>query len=662
MLQASGPSLYPVGLGPIMGAGLGGYMQAAPYDEYLRRQQQMQQSLGQIGQTVRAGGWQSTAAPLAQASGIPMAYLNKLAGSESGGQNVPTSIKSTSGAPNTAFGPFQFNRGTWQNVAQMVPQLGLRPEDRFNERAQGGAAVALTAANRQALAQSLGRQPTWGEVHLAHVFGANGANRLLNTPPQEMMRNVMPTEVDANPQWQNSTVGSIINQHRRGFDDLDTGGGIQLASARGGAPEVTAPGASPGGLDVASALALLQGQSQQQSKDEPPGTSLQNMTPDMREILSIALQDPVLGPHALQGLISAGLSQPKAAAGGGGAKLPEDLQKYLWGQIIPGYGATFEKPDKDTRTALEKDTQSIFGTTESPEAKQFMKDQMMRSDPQQIAAAVAAAVQKQQATGTNEMAMKGIQAVMDAGNDAQSKLDNIRQMQQLNAQIHTGMAAPFKKKALQVMDALGIDPNTFGITEKASDYEAFDSMAKLGNMQARNPKDGGGMPGSMSNYEDQLLQSMGSQLMKTTEGNALLLLYQQRKEERRIAHAQWANDYMAQQESSGKPLGSGWFSANNQWWQSHQVMDRDFVQQVANLTKRPQRLQDGTSVAPDPGAPGGTEIDFKNVGSEPSAPAAATPSAQTQPRAGPAPSSPATKSTPKKVIWDNEKQNLVPAQ
>lgn len=643
ILQNSGPSPYPVGMGQIFGAGLGGLMQGSPYDEELRRQQQMQQSLGKIGQTVKAA-WQSTAAPLAQATGVPMNYLANLAQSESGNRNIPQGINATG----TAHGPFQFTRDTWAQVIQQHPELGLTAADRYDPAMQGKAIVALTTDNRQALTQALGRPPTTGELGLAHRFGAMGATRIIQSPKQERLRNILPTAVEANPQWQDSSVGDIINQ-----TNSDVGGGkVQLASAAGG-PIPGMAGTPPAPGKGLSLLAMLQGVGQDQGGDqtppeeEPLGSSLQNMTPQMREIMAIALQDPVLGPHALQGLIQAGMTRQKptaaAKAGGAALKIPEKYQEYLLGQADPAFAEATAKADRDARTALQKDTESIFGGTDSPEAKQFMKDQMMRSDPQQIAAAVAAAVQKQQATGTNEAALKDWKAVLDSGDDAKTQLDNISQMQLLNSRIHSGLGGPFKMKLLQALDAAGIDPQNVGINEKASDYEAFNAWTKLANMQARNPKEGGGMPGSMSNYEDQLLQSMGPQLTKTSEGNSLLLQYQQLKQQRRLDHAQWAQQYAAELESSGAPFGAGWFSANNKWWTSHPIINNDFLQSVANVTNRPVRAPDGATVKPLPGATGGTPIQLEDTSQKQAAPA--------QPKAA----------APKRVIFD-ENGNLVPAQ
>lgn len=75
--------------------------------------------------------------------------------------------------PSGAAGLFQFMPGT-------ARQYGLtNPMDAV---ASSNAAAALTAANTQRLANALGRQPTPGEIYLAHQQGVSGAIALIENP------------------------------------------------------------------------------------------------------------------------------------------------------------------------------------------------------------------------------------------------------------------------------------------------------------------------------------------------------------------------------------------------------------------------------------------------------------------------------------------------
>lgn len=103
---------------------------------------------------------------------LPSGYLGKLYGIESSfGENLVA--KSSS-----ARGPFQFIESTGQ-------QYGLRGpgfDDRMDLLQSAAAAGSLAADNRAALARTLGREPSAGELYLAHQQGIGGATALLRNP------------------------------------------------------------------------------------------------------------------------------------------------------------------------------------------------------------------------------------------------------------------------------------------------------------------------------------------------------------------------------------------------------------------------------------------------------------------------------------------------
>ena len=92
----------------------------------------------------------------------------RIAQIESGGRNVPNEQGSG------AAGVFQFTPDTWKHYGN-----GASP---YDVAANVDAGVRLLRDNRAALTKSLGRDPTGGELYMAHQQGAGGAAGLITNP------------------------------------------------------------------------------------------------------------------------------------------------------------------------------------------------------------------------------------------------------------------------------------------------------------------------------------------------------------------------------------------------------------------------------------------------------------------------------------------------
>ena len=112
-------------------------------------------------------------------------YLGQLAGKEA---QSAGEVSSTGAA-----GPFQFTRGTGA-------QYGIPGNARLDPDASTVAANALTDDNVQALTAKLGREPTPGEMALAHQQGAGTAGNMLtgagNAPARNLAVNNVPPGMD----------------------------------------------------------------------------------------------------------------------------------------------------------------------------------------------------------------------------------------------------------------------------------------------------------------------------------------------------------------------------------------------------------------------------------------------------------------------------------
>jgi hypothetical protein len=105
----------------------------------------------------------------AQRYGLAMAYpgfMERMAGIESGGN--PQAYN-----PSGAAGLFQF-------MPKTAAGYGL--VDPYDPVAASDAAARLTLDNAAVLRRSLGREPTAGELYLAHQQGAGGASKMLANP------------------------------------------------------------------------------------------------------------------------------------------------------------------------------------------------------------------------------------------------------------------------------------------------------------------------------------------------------------------------------------------------------------------------------------------------------------------------------------------------
>lgn len=103
-------------------------------------------------------------AALEQQYGLPQGYLQRTAQIESGGNPNAQNPNSSAG------GMFQF-------IDSTAKQYGL--ENKFDPMASADAAARLARDNLGYLKQALGREPSAGELYLAHQQGAGGAAKLL---------------------------------------------------------------------------------------------------------------------------------------------------------------------------------------------------------------------------------------------------------------------------------------------------------------------------------------------------------------------------------------------------------------------------------------------------------------------------------------------------
>jgi hypothetical protein len=157
------------------------------------------------GITAPTGGLSDAIAKVASAKGVDPAYLTRLAQVESGGNVNATNPTSSAG------GPFQFINST-------AKQYGLT--NRFDPNESTDAAARLTLDNKSALTTSLGREPTPGELYLAHQQGAGGASKILANPNAPIEAVVGPEAARLNGAKPGMTAGQFATKWTGKFSDL----------------------------------------------------------------------------------------------------------------------------------------------------------------------------------------------------------------------------------------------------------------------------------------------------------------------------------------------------------------------------------------------------------------------------------------------------------
>ena len=141
----------------------------------------------------------------ASANNVDPAYMTRLALVENGGKVEGGSTLSS------AQGPFQFLSGT-------ARQYGLtNPND---PASSADAAARLTLDNKVALTSALGREPTPGELYLAHQQGVSGAIKLLQNPNAPVESVIGAQAARNNAATPGMTAGQFANKWMGRFGDI----------------------------------------------------------------------------------------------------------------------------------------------------------------------------------------------------------------------------------------------------------------------------------------------------------------------------------------------------------------------------------------------------------------------------------------------------------
>ncbi len=111
-------------------------------------------------------------------------------------------------------------------------------------------------------------------------------------------------------------------------------------------------------------------------------------------------------------------------------------------------------------------------------------------------------------------------------------------MDQLLSGIQTGKIVPAMTNIQSIADSLGIS-----VDKTLPAKQAFQALSGEVALSLRNPSDGAGMPGALSDRDLSFLQSMTPDLGKTTEGNKLIIQTARKLAKRDQDVAKMAREY-----------------------------------------------------------------------------------------------------------------------
>ena len=138
------------------------------------------------------------------------AYLDRLAQVESGKNPLAKNVKSSA-------------KGLYQFIDSTAQQYGINAEFGTPEYTmqETEAAKKFTTDNYNTLKSKLGRDPSHGELYLAHQQGADGAAKILSQPDQKAVDVLGRDEVLNNGGNENMTAAEFASKWTSKFDNLD---------------------------------------------------------------------------------------------------------------------------------------------------------------------------------------------------------------------------------------------------------------------------------------------------------------------------------------------------------------------------------------------------------------------------------------------------------
>ena len=408
-------------------------------------------------------------------------YIQAAMMRESGGDATLANPRSS------AKGLFQFIDGTWNDLLQRRPELGLTPDGRSDPEQQKRAMQAFTQENASFLSNR-GFEPNDRNLYAAHRFGPQGAADLLSRSPDEGIASaVSPAVLRANPDLNGKTIAQALAFNSA---PVRSQGGVPTPSKR---EEVSIPAVKEASSEsfLPRGLGALFGLPQGRSSGEY----------DVGNALSGA------------GASLMAISNPE------GAKVLAAQNS----QTERGKNFTLHADSKGNVFRMDNRTGAIVGqrTPDAPETSEQTKA-WQRNMGEQFA-----------------KMNNGILTGAEKARVAMGKLDEI-QSALSNPDVYQGFGGEQFLSMKKAAVAMGFS------VDGVADSEVANKISKQMALELRDPAGGAGMPGALSDGDRKFLAQMVAGLDNSPAGNAAIVAMYRKVNQRALEVEKLRQEYVQQ--------------------------------------------------------------------------------------------------------------------
>lgn len=171
-----------------------------------------------------------------------------------------------------------------------------------------------------------------------------------------------------------------------------------------------------------------------------------------------------------------------------------------------------------------------------------------------------------------KMLAKDTAAIYQAERGAESSLAKIDRLDSLLDNIETGALAPTAQSVKKVLSGFGIEPEVLGFTDNMGAGEAATALTNEMALELRNPSNGAGMPGAMSDKDREFLTSMTPNLSTTKEGRKMILDLRRRLIKRDKEVGKKMREYLKR--TGRKTIDNDFFDELAEWSDKNPIVPR----------------------------------------------------------------------------------------